>query len=133
MDEARFGPVQQIDAGPLDVGYVDIGPGNGQPAMLLPGGPYAIHTYPAVAPALGAAGYRVIVPYLRGYGTTRFLSQDAVRNGQQSALALDAIQLMDALGIESAVVAGFDWGGRSANVIAALWPERCKAMVSVSG
>jgi pimeloyl-ACP methyl ester carboxylesterase len=133
MDEARFGPVRQIDAGPLDVGYVDVGPGNGQPVMLLHGWPYDIHSYADVAPALGAAGYRVIVPYLRGYGTTRFLSHDTVRNGQQSALALDAIQLMDALGIESAVVAGFDWGARSANVIAALWPERCKALVSVSG
>ena len=101
--------------------------------MLLHGWPYDIHSYADVAPVLGAAGYRVIVPYLRGYGTTRFLSDDTVRNGQQSALALDVIQLMDALGIESAVVAGFDWGARSANIVAALWPDRCKAMVSVSG
>jgi pimeloyl-ACP methyl ester carboxylesterase len=133
MDEARYGPVRQIEAGVLDVGYVDVGPGNGQPVMLLHGWPYDIHSYADVAPVLGAAGYGVIVPYLRGYGTTRFLSHDTVRNGQQSALALDVIQLMDALGIESAVVAGFDWGARSANIIAALWPHRCKAMVSVSG
>src|SRR4249919_707295 len=128
-----FGPVQQIDAGPLDVGYVDVGPPGGQPVVLLHGWPYDIHSYAEVAPALGAAGYRVIVPYLRGYGTTRFLSHETVRNGQQSALALDVIDLMDSLGIESAVVAGFDWGARSANVVAALWPQRCKAMVSVSG
>ena len=101
--------------------------------MLLHGWPYDIHSYADVAPALGAAGYRVIVPYLRGYGTTRFLSGDTVRNGQQSALAVDVIDLMDALGIESAIVAGFDWGARSANVVAALWPHRCKALVSVSG
>ena len=128
-----FGPVQQIDAGLLDVGYVDVGPPGGQPVVLLHGWPYDIHSYAEVAPALGAAGYRVIVPYLRGYGTTRFLSHETVRNGQQSALALDVIDLMDSLGIESAVVAGFDWGARSANVVAALWPQRCKAMVSVSG
>jgi pimeloyl-ACP methyl ester carboxylesterase len=133
MDEARFGPVRQIAAGVLDVGYVDVGPGNAQPVMLLHGWPYDIHSYADVAAVLGATGYRVIVPYLRGYGTTRFLSHDTVRNGQQSALALDVIQLMDALGIESAVIAGFDWGARSANIIAALWPDRCKAMVSVSG
>jgi pimeloyl-ACP methyl ester carboxylesterase len=133
MDEARFGPVRQIEAGVLDVGCVDVGPGNGQPVMLLHGWPYDIHSYADVVPVLGAAGYRVIVPYLRGFGTTRFRSDDTVRNGQQSALALDVIQLMDALGIESAVIAGFDWGARSANIIAALWPDRCKAMVSVSG
>ena len=125
--------MRQIDAGVLDVGYVDVGPANGQPVVLLHGWPYDIHSYADVAPALGAAGYRVIVPYLRGYGTTRFLSDDTVRNGQQSALAVDVIDLMDALGIESAVIAGFDWGARSANIVAALWPERCKAMVSVSG
>ena len=133
MDAISFGPVQQIDAGPLDVGYVDVGPPGGQPVVLLHGWPYDIHSYAEVAPALGAVGYRVIVPYLRGYGTTRFLSDDTVRNGQQSALALDVIDLMDSLGIESAIVAGFDWGARSANVVAALWPQRCKAMVSVSG
>ena len=133
MDAASFGPVQQMDAGPLDVGYVEVGPPNGQPVVLLHGWPYDIHSYAEAAPALGAAGYRVVVPHLRGYGTTRFLSDDAVRNGQQAALAVDVINLMDALVIDSAIVAGFDWGARSANVIAALWPERCKAMVSVSG
>jgi pimeloyl-ACP methyl ester carboxylesterase len=133
VDAASFGPVQQIDAGPLDVGYVEVGPPNGQPVVLLHGWPYDIHSYAEAAPALGAAGYRVVVPHLRGYGTTRFLSDDAVRNGQQAALAVDAINLMDALAIDSAIVAGFDWGARTANVVAALWPERCKAMVSVSG
>jgi len=133
VDAASFGPVQQIDAGPLDVGYVEVGPPNGQPVVLLHGWPYDIHSYADAAPALGAAGYRVVVPHLRGYGTTRFLSDDAVRNGQQAALAVDVINLMDALAIDSAIVAGFDWGARTANVVAALWPERCKAMVSVSG
>src|SRR4249919_2972319 len=128
-----FGPVQQIDAGPLDVGYVDVGPPGGQPVVLLHGWPYDIHSYAEVAPALGAAGYRVVVPYLRGYGTTRFLSHETVRNGQQAALALDVIDLMDSLGVDSAIVSGFDWGARSANVVAALWPQRCKALVSVSG
>ena len=128
-----LGPLQQVDAGRLNVGYVDVGPPKGQPVMLLHGWPYDIHSYADVAPALGAAGYRVVVPYVRGYGTTRFLSDDTPRNGQQSVLAVDVIDLMDALGIESAVVAGFDWGARTANIIAALWPERCKAMVSVSG
>ena len=128
-----FGPLQQIDAGPLDVGYVEVGPSTGQPVVLLHGWPYDIYSYVDVAPALGAAGYRVVVPFLRGFGTTRFLSSDAFRNGQQSALAVDVIDLMDALGIESAIVAGFDWGARTANVVAALWAERCKAMVSVSG
>jgi pimeloyl-ACP methyl ester carboxylesterase len=133
MAPASFGPVQQIDAGPLDVGYVEVGPPNGQPVVLLHGWPYDIHSYAEAAPALGAAGYRVVVPHLRGYGTTRFLSDDTVRNGEQAALAVDVINLMDALAIDSAIVAGFDWGARSANVVAALWPERCKAMVSVSG
>jgi pimeloyl-ACP methyl ester carboxylesterase len=125
--------VRQIDAGVLDVGYVETGPPTGQPVLLLHGWPYDIHSYAEVAPALGAAGYRVIVPYLRGHGTTRFLSDATVRTGQQSALALDAIALLDALAIDSTIVAGFDWGARSANIVAALWPERCKAMVSVSG
>lgn len=133
MEAASFGPVQQIDAGPLDVGYVEVGPPNGQPVVLLHGWPYDIHSYAEAAPALGAAGFRVVVPHLRGYGTTRFLSDDAVRNGQQAALAVDVINLMDAVAIDSAIVAGFDWGARTANVVAALWPERCKAMVSVSG
>jgi pimeloyl-ACP methyl ester carboxylesterase len=125
--------VRQIDAGVLDVGYVEVGPTDGQPVVLLHGWPYDIHSYAEAAPTLGHAGYRVIVPYLRGYGTTRFLSDNTFRNGQQSALAVDVIDLMDALGIDSAVVAGFDWGARTANIVAALWPERCKAMVSVSG
>jgi pimeloyl-ACP methyl ester carboxylesterase len=125
--------LQQVKAGVLDVGYVDAGPEPGQPVLLLHGWPYDIHSYEAVAPALADAGYRVIVPYLRGYGTTRFLSDDTNRNGQQAVLAVDALALMDALGISSAIIGGFDWGARTANVIAALWPERCKAMVSVSG
>jgi pimeloyl-ACP methyl ester carboxylesterase len=128
-----FGPVRQIEAGPLDVGYVQLGPADGQPVVLLHGWPYDIHSYVEVAPTLGTAGYRVVVPFLRGYGTTRFLSAATMRNGQQAALAVDVIDLMDALGIESAIVAGFDWGARSANVVAALWPHRCKALVSVSG
>ena len=133
MDATSFGPVRQIDAGPLDVGYVEVGPADGQPVVLLHGWPYDIHSYIDVAPRLGAAGYRVVVPFLRGYGTTSFHSGDTVRNGQQSALAVDVIDLMDALAIESAIIAGFDWGARTANVVAALWPNRCKAMVSVSG
>ena len=133
MNSSSFGTLRQINAGVLDVGYVEAGPANGRPVVLLHGWPYDVHSYADVAPALGAAGYRVIVPYLRGYGTTRFLSGDTMRNGQQAALAVDVIDLMDALGIESAVVAGCDWGARSANIVAALWPERCTAMVSVSG
>jgi pimeloyl-ACP methyl ester carboxylesterase len=133
VDGTGLGSVRQIDAGPLSVGYVEAGPANGQPIMLLHGWPYDVHRYADVAPALAAAGYRVVVPFLRGYGTTCFHSDDTVRNGQQSALAVDVIDLMDALGIESAIVAGFDWGARSANVVAALWPQRCKALVSVSG
>jgi pimeloyl-ACP methyl ester carboxylesterase len=133
VDTALFGPVRQIDAGPLDVGYVDVGPPDGQPVVLLHGWPYDIHSYAEVAPALGTAGYRVFVPYLRGYGTTRFLAEDTARNGQQSALAVDVIALLDALGIDSALIGGFDWGARSANIVAALWPHRCKALVSVSG
>jgi pimeloyl-ACP methyl ester carboxylesterase len=128
-----FGPLRQIKAGPLNVGYVELGPPHGQPVLLLHGWPYDIHSYLEVAPALGTAGYRVVVPFLRGYGTTRFLSAQTMRNGQQSALAVDVIDLMDALSIESAIVAGFDWGARSANIVAALWPHRCKALVSVSG
>jgi len=130
---STFGEVAQIDAGRLNVGYVDAGPVNGAAVVLLHGWPYDIHSYGDVTAALGDAGYRVIVPYLVGYGTTRFRSDNAMRNGQQSALGVDTIALMDALGIESAIVAGFDWGARTANVVAALWPERCKAMVSVSG
>jgi len=133
VDAPSFGPVQQIGAGPLNVGYVDVGPVDGQPVVLLHGWPYDIHSFADVGLALGATGYRVVVPFLRGYGTTRFLSDDTMRNGQQAALAVDVIDLMDALGVEAAVIGGFDWGARTANVVAALWPDRCKAMVSVSG
>ena len=125
--------LRQVRAGVLDVGYVGLGPEHGQPVLLLHGWPYDIHSYETVAPALAEAGYRVIVPYLRGYGTTRFMADDTTRNGQQAVLAVDAVALMDALSIRAAVIGGFDWGARTANVIAALWPERCKAMVSVSG
>ena len=115
------------------MGYAEAGPADGRPVILLHGWPYDIHSYAGVTPLLASAGYRVIVPYLRGYGTTRFLSDATIRNGQQSVLAVDAIALMDALGIDQAIIAGFDWGARTANVAAALWPSRCKAMVSVSG
>jgi pimeloyl-ACP methyl ester carboxylesterase len=128
-----FGPLKQIDAGVLNVGYADAGPADGPPVILLHGWPYDIHSFADVAPALASAGYRVIIPYLRGYGTTRFLSSETVRNGQPSALGADVIALMDALKIEQATLAGFDWGARTANIVAALWPERTKAMVSVSG
>jgi pimeloyl-ACP methyl ester carboxylesterase len=128
-----FGSLKQIDAGVLNVGYAEAGPANGRPVILLHGWPYDIHSYVDVAPLLASAGYRVIVPYLRGYGTTRFLSSETLRNGQQSAIAVDIIALMDALKIEKAILGGFDWGARTANIIAALWPERCKALVSVSG
>jgi pimeloyl-ACP methyl ester carboxylesterase len=131
--EASFGSVKQIEAGDLDVGYVEAGPPGGQAVVLLHGWPYDIHSYAEVTPMLAAEGYRVIVPHLRGYGMTRFLSDDTPRNGQQAALGIDGIALLDALGIDSAIVAGFDWGARTANVMAALWPDRCKAMVSVSG
>jgi pimeloyl-ACP methyl ester carboxylesterase len=130
---ASFGPIKQIDAGLLNVGYADVGPVNGRPVILLHGWPYDIHSYIDVAPLLAAKGYRVIVPYLRGYGTTRFLASETLRNGQQSVLALDAVALMDALKIEKAIIGGFDWGARTANIMAALWPQRCKASVSVSG
>jgi len=122
-DDTSFGPLNQIDAGVLNVGYVDAGPPDGKTVVLLHGWPYDIHSYAESAPALQTAGFRVIVPYLRGYGTTRFLSTGTMRNGQQAALAVDVIHLMDALKIESATIAGFDWGARSANVVAALWPE----------
>jgi pimeloyl-ACP methyl ester carboxylesterase len=128
-----LGPVRQIQAGVLDVGYVDAGPADGPAVVLLHGWPYDIHSYAEVAPRLAAAGYRAIVPYLRGYGTTRFLSETTVRNGEQAALALDTVALMDALGVEQAVVAGFDWGARSADIVAALWPQRVSGLVSVSG
>ncbi len=128
-----FGPLKQVDAGVLNVGYAEAGSANGHPVILLHGWPYDIHSYVDVAPLLASAGYRVIVPYLRGYGATRFLSSEAFRNGQPSSIALDIIALMDVLKIDKAVLGGFDWGARTANIIAALWPERCKAMVSVSG
>ena len=128
-----FGALKQIDAGVLNVGYAEAGPANGPAVILLHGWPYDIHTYIDVTPLLASAGYSVIVPYLRGYGTTRFLSSDTLRNGQQSVIALDIIALMDALKIEKAIIAGCDWGARTADIIAALWPERCKALVAVSG
>ena len=128
-----FGPLKQIDAGVLNVGYAEAGPANGPVVILLHGWPYDIYSFVDVTPLLASAGYRVIVPYLRGYGTTRFLSSETVRNGQPSAIAADIVALMDALKIEKAILAGFDWGARTVNIIAALWPERCKAMVSVSG
>ncbi|MBR0692752.1 alpha/beta fold hydrolase [Bradyrhizobium lablabi] len=129
----RFASLKQIDAGLLNVGYAEAGPADGEPVILLHGWPYDIYSFVDVAPLLAAAGYRVIVPYLRGYGTTRFLSDATFRNGQPSAIAVDIIALMDALKIEKATVAGFDWGARTANIMAALWPQRCRAMVSVSG
>jgi pimeloyl-ACP methyl ester carboxylesterase len=128
-----FGPLKQIDAGVLNVGYAEAGPTNGPVVILLHGWPYDIYSFVDVAPSLASAGFRVIIPYLRGYGTTRFLSSETTRNGQPSALGVDVIALMDALKIEKPVLAGFDWGARTANIVAALWPERCKAMVSVSG
>ena len=128
-----FAPLKQIDAGLLNVGYAAAGPANGPAVILLHGWPYDIYSFVDVAPLLASAGYRVIVPYLRGYGSTRFLSSETFRNGQPSAVAVDIIALMDALKIEKATLAGFDWGARTVNIMAALWPERCKAMVSVSG
>jgi len=131
--DSSFGALKQVDAGLLSVGYAEAGPADGPAVVLLHGWPYDIHSYAGVTPSLAAAGFRVIVPYLRGYGTTRFLSEATPRNGQQSALGADAVALMDALGIGDAIIGGFDWGARTANVVAALWPGRCRAMVSVSG
>jgi pimeloyl-ACP methyl ester carboxylesterase len=128
-----FGPLKQIEAGALNVGYVEMGRADAPAVILLHGWPYDIYSYAEVTPRLASAGYRVIVPYLRGYGTTRFLSGDTLRNGQQAALGVDVIALMDALRIQRAIIGGFDWGARTANVVAALWPDRCQAMVSVSG
>src|SRR6218665_760410 len=130
---APFGPIRQIDAGLLNVGYADLGPASGPVVVLLPGWPYDIHSFIDVAPRLVSAGYRVIVPHLRGHGSTRFLSKRTFRNGQQAAVSLDSIALLDALKIPKAVFAGFDWGARTADIIAARWPERCEALVSVSG
>src|SRR5215471_13731537 len=133
MPPTSFGPVRQVNAGVLDTGYVESGPADGPAVVLMHGWPYDIHSFADVTPVLASAGYRVIVPFVRGYGTTRFLSADTPRNGQQAVLAVDVIALMDALSIGTAILAGFDWGARSANVVAALWPDRCKALVSVSG
>ena len=128
-----FGPLKHIDAGVLNIAYAEAGPADGRPVILLHGWPYDIHSFEEVVPLLASAGYRVLVPYLRGYGPTRFLSDTAFRNGQPSALAVDVIDFMDALKVQKAVIAGFDWGARSADIVAALWPERCKALVAVSG
>jgi pimeloyl-ACP methyl ester carboxylesterase len=128
-----FAPMKQIDSGLLNVGYAEAGPANGPAVILLHGWPYDIYSFVDVAPLLASAGYRVIVPYLRGYGTTRFLSGDTTRNGQQSVVAIDIIALMDALKIQKATIGGFDWGARTANIMAALWPERVNALISVSG
>jgi len=133
VTNTTFSPLQQIDAGVLNVGYAKSGRADRPAVILLHGWPYDIHSYVDVAPLLAAAGYRAITPYLRGYGSTRFLASDTVRNGQQAALALDVIALMDALGIERAILGGFDWGARTAAIVAALWPERTKGLVSVSG
>ncbi|MDR5782753.1 alpha/beta hydrolase [Caballeronia sp. LZ065] len=131
--QAGFGALRQINAGTLNTGYAEAGPANGPVVILLHGWPYDIHSFADVTPLLVAQGYRVIVPYLRGYGTTRFLSADTPRNGQQAVVAVDIIALMDALKIKQAVFGAFDWGARTANIIAAVWPERVQAMVSVSG
>src|SRR5712692_3658309 len=128
-----FGALKQVEAGVLSVGYAEAGPADGPAVILLHGWPYDIHSFAEVTPLLASRGYRIIVPFVRGYGTTRFLSDETLRNGQQAAVAVDVIALMDALGIEKAILAGFDWGARSADIVAALWPERCTALVSVSG
>ncbi|MFC5923347.1 alpha/beta fold hydrolase [Micromonospora vulcania] len=130
---ALFDDVRQVDAGALNIGYVDAGPPDGPAVLLLHGWPYDIHSFVEVVPLLTGAGHRVVVPHLRGYGTTRFRADDAVRNGQASVLAVDLVALMDALKIEQATLAGFDWGARTADIVAALWPERCRALVAVSG
>ena len=130
---SSFGKLKQIDAGLLNIGYAETGASSDRAVILLHGWPYDIYSFTDVAPILASAGYRVIIPFLRGFGTTLFLSNETFRNGQPSALALDIIALMDALKIQKAILAGFDWGARTANIIAALWPERCKAQVSVSG
>jgi len=132
-NDSVFDTLKQIDAGALNVGYVDVGPATGPVVILLHGWPYDIHSFFEVAPLLTAKGFRVIVPHLRGYGTTRFRSNDAIRNGQQAVLGVDVIDLMDALKIRQATIGGFDWGARTAGIVAALWPERCAALVSVSG
>ena len=128
-----FGALKQVDAGMLNVGYAEAGPSDGPAVILLHGWPYDIYSFVDVTPLLASKGFRAIVPFLRGYGTTRFLSNETPRNGQQAVVAVDVIALMDALRIDKAIIAGFDWGARTANIVAALWPERCKALVSVSG
>jgi pimeloyl-ACP methyl ester carboxylesterase len=133
IGQGSFSPIKQIDAGVLNIGYAESGPANGPVVILLHGWPYDIHSFVEVAPLLAQAGYRVIVPHLRGFGSTRFLSGATPRNGQQSVLAVDVIALMDALSIQQTILAGFDWGARTACIVAAVWPERCKALVSVSG
>ena len=133
MSSNAFQTLKQIDAGPLSVAYADLGPATGKPVILLHGWPYDIYMYGDVAPQLASAGYRVIVPYVRGYGATRFVSNETIRNGQQSAVASDVIDLMDALHIDDAIIGGCDWGARSADIVAALWPQRCRGLVSVSG
>jgi pimeloyl-ACP methyl ester carboxylesterase len=132
-EQTGFPSLRQIEAGVLNVGCAELGPAGGQPVLLLHGWPYDIHSFVDVGPILADAGYHVIVPYLRGYGTTEFLSPGTMRNGQQAALARDAIALMDALEIDDAIIGGFDWGARTADIVAAVWPERCKGLVSVSG
>jgi pimeloyl-ACP methyl ester carboxylesterase len=132
-ESVAFGPVKQVDAGVLNVGYVEAGPPTGTAVILLHGWPYDIHSFAEVAPLLASEGYRVLVPYLRGYGSTRFLSEDTLRNGQPAALAKDTVDFMGALGIDKAIIAGFDWGARTADIVAVLWPERCKGIVAVSG
>ncbi|GJI97336.1 alpha/beta hydrolase [Duganella caerulea] len=133
QEQQPFATIKQVDAGVLNVGYVDAGPANGPVVILLHGWPYDIHSYVDVVPLLTKAGYRVIVPHLRGYGSTRFLDAKAVRNGEPAALAADVVALMDALKIDKAVLAGYDWGARTADIVAALWPQRVKGLVSVSG
>ena len=133
LSDSAFGPLRQVHAGILDVGYVDAGPANGPAVVLLHGWPYDIHSYVDVVPLLTAAGYRALVPYLRGYGATRFLSNETFRNGQQAALAVDVIDFMDALELDGAIVAGFDWGARTADIVAAAWPSRVRGLVAVSG
>jgi pimeloyl-ACP methyl ester carboxylesterase len=130
---SSLGPIKQIDAGLLNVGYAELGPASGTSVILLHGWPYDIHSFDEVAPLLASRGYHVVVPYLRGYGTTRFRAPSTVRNGQQSVVAVDILNLMNALKIDKAILAGFDWGARTADIMAALWPERCKGLVSVSG
>jgi pimeloyl-ACP methyl ester carboxylesterase len=132
-EATAFGPLHQIDAGVLNIGYAAAGPADGLVVILLHGWPYDIHSYVDVAPLLATEGYRVLMPFLRGYGTTRFLSEQTLRNGQQSIVAVDTIAFMDALEIDQAVLGGFDWGARTAGIVAALWPERCVGLVSVSG